>query len=681
MPSAHIYTSASMATGDLQLLIDTAEPGTTIHLAAGTYTFTQTLLIDRSDISVVGAGSEKTIIQASKGLMDAPVIQVGHDIFRPDTIDSFQLVARAAAGSTQISVEAGHDLSVGDYIYVTQKNTAAFFAEIGDRDWQKESPLRTVLAKVTSVDGKKVTFDTPLPFDFDPAITTVEHRDIQENNTLTGFTVVGAWGQADPSDFNNRLGTETGATAILIAGTSNAKLTDIAVLDSASNGITIANSTHLEMTDIIVDGAHDKGDSGNGYAIWIRDVYESTFSQLALTDTRHAVVFASHSSAVGNTVHVTTTNRDINFHGGLDQNNTVVVDESIRTGAEMNYMAPTVFFNQGTTYGAPTDPTTNSVSFATIVGTVRSEEVTVADKGSLIAMMGGADIVHTGGGDDIVDLGTGRDIVYASGGRDTLVGGNGRDTVVFAMSEQNYTIAWHDNTLVVSHGAHETRLREFETVTFGDASYQFADVKQSDLVVLPQYQSPEVNGLKTVAGANGWQRETVSESVVMGANLEAIKMVGSADLTAVGNVQNNNILANAGDNLIDGAGGHDRIFGRAGDDVIFGGDGNDFLYGQAGDDTLVGGSGNDILIGGFGADVFVGSSGLDKIADFNTAEGDWIHFNADVDGKFDAAFDRFQKTGQNSDGFEFSYVSGDLHIHFEDSTLVLQDTVRADFDF
>lgn len=680
MSSPHVYTSASMATGELQSLIDTAEPGTTIHLAAGTYTFTQTLLINRSDISVVGAGSEKTIIQVSTDLMDAPAIQVGHDVFAPEVIDSFELTEPASAGSTQVVVEAGHKMNVGDFVYVTQENTAAFFAEIGDSDWQKDSPLRTVLAKVTAIDGNNLTLDTPLPFDFDPAITTVEHRDILENNTLSGFTVVGAWGEADPSVFKNTLGTQMGATAILIAGTSHAKVTDIAVLDSASNGITIANSTHLEMTDIIVDGAHDKGDSGNGYAIWIRDVYDSTFSELALTDTRHAVVFASHSSAVGNTIHVTTTNRDINFHGGLDQNNTVVVDESIRTGDEVSYMSPTVFFNEGTTYGAPTDPATNTVSFGTVVGTVRAEEITVSDTGSSASLMGGADIVHTGAGNDIVDMGTGADVVYASDGNDTLVGGSGQDTVVFEMAEKNYDITWDNNTLVVTRGANDTRVSEFETVKFGEKTYNFSDIEESTAVAFSRYQSPETSG-PSIAGSDGWQRETVSESMRMGSKLEAIKMVGNADITAIGNTLDNNILANSGDNQIDGGEGNDRIFGRAGDDVIFGGSGNDFLYGQAGDDTLVGGEGNDILIGGFGADIFVGSSGLDKIADFNASEGDWIQFNADVGGKLDAAFDRFQKTGQNSDGFEFAYVSGDLQIHFEDSTLVLQDTVRADFDF
>ena len=477
MPSSDVYTTADISTAELQSLIDSADSGTTIHLEAGTYTLTQTLVIDRSDISLVGAGSEETIIVVAEGLADDAAIQLGHDTFEPDIIDTHDLAQSASAGETEITLESGHGLSVGDFIYITQENTDEFFEEIGDEDWQRDSSLRTVLVEITEVNGNTVAFDTELPFDFDPDITTVEERNIIEDNTLSGFTIVGSWGEADPSKFSNVMKTDIGATLISVAGTSNAVLTDIAALDSASHGITVGNSTNLDMSDIIIDGAHDKGDGGNGYGIWVRDVYDSSFTDLSITDTRHAVVFASYTSASGNTIEVINTNRDINFHGGLDQNNTVTVESSTRTGDETEYMSPTVFFNEGTHYGAPTDRSANDVTFSTVVGTVRAEEVTAADTGSTMSMNAGADIVHTGAGDDVVDLGTGADIVYASGGEDTLIGGSGRDTVVFELSEASYSTAWDGDTLVVSNGGNVTRLSRFETVIFGNLEREFASIQ------------------------------------------------------------------------------------------------------------------------------------------------------------------------------------------------------------
>lgn len=55
----NVDTSISMA--DLQHLLNEAPAGAEIHFAAGTYKVTQTLVISRSDISLIGAGEGETI--------------------------------------------------------------------------------------------------------------------------------------------------------------------------------------------------------------------------------------------------------------------------------------------------------------------------------------------------------------------------------------------------------------------------------------------------------------------------------------------------------------------------------------------------------------------------------------------------------------------------------------------
>ena len=47
---------------------------------------------------------------------------------------------------------------------------------------------------------------------------------------------------------------------------------------------------------------------------------------------------------------------DVNFHGGRDQFNTVVVDESVRNETEQGYMAWATFMNEGERYGAADGP-------------------------------------------------------------------------------------------------------------------------------------------------------------------------------------------------------------------------------------------------------------------------------------------------------------------------------------
>ena len=72
--------------------------------------------------------------------------------------------------------------------------------------------------------------------------------------------------------------------------------------------------------------------------------------------------------------------------------------------------------------------------------------------------------------------------------------------------------------------------------------------------------------------------------------------------------------------------GDDTCDGDAGNDVVRGGQANDIVRGGAGDDWLAGDRGDDTLSGGLGADIFHthGDAGLDRVTDFNRAEGDRV---------------------------------------------------------
>jgi Ca2+-binding RTX toxin-like protein len=74
---------------------------------------------------------------------------------------------------------------------------------------------------------------------------------------------------------------------------------------------------------------------------------------------------------------------------------------------------------------------------------------------------------------------------------------------------------------------------------------------------------------------------------VLGDNLEALQLQGSADIDGAGNAAANNLQGNAGANSLDGAAGSDTINGNDGDDLVIGGLGNDLLRGGTGADTFV----------------------------------------------------------------------------------------------
>lgn len=94
----------------------------------------------------------------------------------------------------------------------------------------------------------------------------------------------------------------------------------------------------------------------------------------------------------------------------------------------------------------------------------------------------------------------------------------------------------------------------------------------------------------------------------------------------VGGKGDDQLYGDDSDDLVLGNLGWDSLSGGTGNDTLRGGQDNDLLQGGDGNDWLSGDRGFDVLYGGRGADTFFFFPGaeLDRILDFNAAEGDRI---------------------------------------------------------
>jgi Ca2+-binding RTX toxin-like protein len=101
---------------------------------------------------------------------------------------------------------------------------------------------------------------------------------------------------------------------------------------------------------------------------------------------------------------------------------------------------------------------------------------------------------------------------------------------------------------------------------------------------------------------------------------------GAGDDWVVGGKDNDVQFGDAGNDIVWGNLGNDTLDGGDGNDQVRGGQGDDSLTGGAGDDYISGDRGNDTESGGAGADIFHTSqdAGIDKVLDFNLAEGDRV---------------------------------------------------------
>lgn len=98
----------------------------------------------------------------------------------------------------------------------------------------------------------------------------------------------------------------------------------------------------------------------------------------------------------------------------------------------------------------------------------------------------------------------------------------------------------------------------------------------------------------------------------------------------VGGKDDDRLFGDDGDDIVYGNLGGDTCDGGAGADLVRGGQGNDSLSGGAGNDFLSGDLGDDTIAGGAGADIFnsFGEAGVDRVTDFNRAEGDRVRIEA-----------------------------------------------------
>ncbi|MCE8032541.1 alginate biosynthesis protein [Billgrantia tianxiuensis] len=450
----------------LQTLIDEAPSGATIELSAGEYRLDQPLTINRSDLSLKGAGLEDTHLTFTREALGQ-----GHAIKLDGTADSLDLGtlgASASQGDMSISIDA--ELDVGDTLRIWQDNDSAFLDEIGDSAWRKQqhAELRTSMAKVTAVEEGRVSLDRGLHFDFEAGKTQVERIDSVDNVSLSDFTVDFTLGSPNRASFTNEKAELSGFHALSLDGTTDASLSDIQVVDGPSTAFHFSRSLDANVADISAEGAFNKGSGGNGYAYELRESYDGEFTGLEDSGMRHGLLFASWRSSVGNDIEVARTDRDINFHGGRDHGNQVRVERSVRD-AQSDELSPVLWTNEGGHgFGAPTDADANEVRFDYVVGSRRDDAIRGSDDGVYLNGGLGHDTLIGGAGNDILQSGPGDDWYD---GQDLLIGGGGTDTALYTRDFADYRIDFmNDEVRVRDDKGTDDTLVDMQYAVFGDGT-------------------------------------------------------------------------------------------------------------------------------------------------------------------------------------------------------------------
>ena len=357
----------------------------------------------------------------------------------------------------------------------------------------------------------------------------------------------------------------------------------------------------------------------------------------------------------------------------------------------------------------PKDVVTETSTLASEIDTVRSS-VSWALGANLenLTLTGSAHLNGTGNAlNNVLTGNAGNNVLNGGAGRDTLIGGAGNDTYVLDRADELVLVQESLNQgsdgLSVTYAASSSssvvnlnlsNLRNVENVvlngtgTFtvvgnelnnsllGNASVNNLqggagnDVLDggvgadtliggigSDTYVVDNLKDI-VSETSTLAGEIDTVRSSLNWS--LGANLENLTLIGSANLNGNGNALNNVLIGNTGNNVLSGGAGNDTLNGGSGIDTLVGGTGNDTYLvdnlkdvvtetstlageidtvrssvtwtlganletliltgsallngtGNALGNVLTGNAGNNVLSGGAGSDTLDGAGGIDTL--------------------------------------------------------------------
>jgi serralysin len=304
-------------------------------------------------------------------------------------------------------------------------------------------------------------------------------------------------------------------------------------------------------------------------------------------------------------------------------------------------------------------------------------------------------------GDDYIDGGLGADRMVGGIGHDSYVVENAGDVVVENANE-GFDIVYSSISYTIPANVEKLQLTGTAAINATGSSMMDRLYGNSSSNILWGLDGNDIlNGMEgtdTMIGGAGmdtyyvdnagdvvveyadgstWDTVASSISYTLGQNVENLTLTLAGDKDGTGNELDNLMHGNGWLNVLNGLGGNDTILAGNGDDKVFGGTGNDYLDGDWGVDMLVGGIGTDVLKGGYAGDLFVWSSidetsvtvpTMDRITDFNFAQGDRIDLSGVDANAYAGGNQAFTFIGTGA----FSGTPGEINYYHSGGNTIIQ---------
>lgn len=342
--------------GPLQSWLDRQPAGAvSVRLPPGELDFHRPLVIRRDDVTIVGAGPERTRIVSHLRAPEAAVIRV-----QGEGGARLGVLAQAlGAEATTARIASREAVEPGSLVLLRQANDDAFLRAIGSRKWNREFPyLRQAMLQVAAVVDGDVRFTAPAGVAFDGGRAEVMRVRPVRNVRLADFAIEQRLPGRDIASVRHRYenaAPEIAVDAIALQWTQDAVIERVAVHAAGRHPVSIEHSHGFALRDCLLDGAWNKGEGGNGY-LRIARSYHGTVEGCKVRGIRH---IALQWSAAWNRIQDVDTEVDINFHGGYAHHNRV---DAVRFALPAAHPWPAVYVTPADAHWAPPDGPGNRVN-------------------------------------------------------------------------------------------------------------------------------------------------------------------------------------------------------------------------------------------------------------------------------------------------------------------------------
>lgn len=290
--------------------------GGTVRIPAGDFVMDRAVAIAHSNVSIVGAGSGKTRItvpstyaqqqESDEGLFTFGKaiggwhkgwVDRGHELAQVDRI--------VAAGSAQVHVADAGQLSVGQWVVLTQYFWPAFSQRNSGGAWNSYNGFPAdgsgnreaafhYLRQITAISGRDVSLDAPIGFTLDPANNPVRLRDARSPSWIRMKRNVGLAGvRIEFADNHNGAGARPVGAGVYFEGVHDGWVYDVQVHNFPRYGVRVNHSARITIRESAFQHTQDYGGDGYGYGITLEMAQSVLVDRSYIEDTRHGITLRS----------------------------------------------------------------------------------------------------------------------------------------------------------------------------------------------------------------------------------------------------------------------------------------------------------------------------------------------------------------------------------------------------